>query len=58
MAVRGSWAILPTQIDQVLELVSVALDHCRYFYSLVVDKATPKSDPASLQLYGGNLVTC
>ena len=30
MAVRGSWAILPMQIDQVLVLVSVAPDKSRW----------------------------
>ena len=57
MAARGSCAILPIHIDQVLRLISVALDQCRS-YLRVVDEAAPKSDPSSLQLGGADFVTC
>ena len=56
MAVRGNWAIFPIQIDQVLELISVALDPMSGCHSCVVNEAAPNSDPAGLQLGGADRV--
>ena len=56
MAVRGSWAIFPIQIDQVLELISIALDPMSGCHSRVVDETAPNSDPAGLQFGGADLV--
>lgn len=56
MAVRGSWAILPIQIDQVLAPISVALDH-RRCYLRVIDETAPECDPANFQFRRTDLVT-